>query len=258
MEKWTLSSLAVSLACGALVACGGSGNASVFVPDEAGSGQTVSEDASTPQLTGNDAGGTLLPDAEPPCLPSSVATFTPEWKKPNAAASGACSSAQIAAYYDACLDPNSNAAGCTTFSSGASNKTCVSCLATDDTAPQYGPVIWHDNNFFFTINSAGCIADQQDDMSDAGCGAAYQALVTCKEQACSACLSAENSDFDRYTTCKNSSATETECTGFIQTLDTVCGAALKDASSPIAICTPPSSDSAKDAYLQIAPIFCGQ
>ena len=74
------------------------------------------------------------------------------------------------------------------------NGTCASCLQTDDGADKLGPVIWHDNQLFFTTNVAGCIADEEGDAGPSSCGAAYQALVTCKQTACSACLSPESSD----------------------------------------------------------------
>jgi hypothetical protein len=95
------------------------------------------------------------------------------------------------------------------------------------------------------------VADEQGDAGGASCGAAYQATVDCKETACVACVAAD------YSTCEEQ-AGQTGCQGYIQTLDTECGTALKDPSSPVAICIPPSSDTAEQAYLQLAPVFCGQ
>ena len=257
MEMRPLSSLALSLGCaGRSSPAGDRGTrSSLSQPTEPDSGAQ-----STPGPTGSLCGdaGSLFHDAsEPACPPAPVASFTPSWKKPNASTSGACSSAQIATYYDACLGPASNTGGCAAFAANsADNQTCASCLGTNDTATQYGPVVWHDNLLFYTTNIAGCIADKQGDTSDTGCGAAYQAVVTCKQQACTTCLSAQNPDFTRYTACENEAAGE--CDAFIQNLDTVCGTALKDASNPIAVCIPPSADTAQDAYLRLAPIFCGQ
>lgn len=184
-----------------------------------------------------------------------MTSFTPTWKPPIASKSGACSTTQISSFFDACLGPSSNSAGCGAYIQA--NSSCAACLQSNDTDPKYGPVIWHSNGLYYTTNIAGCIADEQADAGADGCGAAYQAVVQCKETACNACLSATDPNFSVYSTCEDQ-AGSTECQSFIKTLSTTCGTAIQDPTNPVAIRIPPLTDTAQDAYLQLAPIFCGQ
>jgi hypothetical protein len=235
-----------------LTGCGGSNGTGVFsaAPEDAGS-PGPGFDASLYQPEA----GSLLGDAPPPaCPPASVASFKPAWKPPVASKSGACNSTQISGFFNACLAQTSSPAGCTAFAQA--NASCAACLQSDDTASEYGPVVWHSNNLYYTTNIAGCIADEQGDAGTGGCGAAYQAVVQCKETACSACLSTTDPDFAVYSTCEEQAGTG--CQSFIQKLTTTCGTVLKDPNSPVAPCIPHSSDTAEQAYLQLAPIFCGQ
>ena len=238
-------------AIAALAGCGGTNGPGLF------QGAT---DSGAP-VTGNDASllpgdaASLLTDAnEPPCPPAPVTSFAPAWKPPGASKSGACTTTQISTFFDACLGPSSNANGCAAFSQA--NTSCVSCLQSDDTSAQYGPVVWHSSRLYYTTNIAGCIADVQADAGASGCAAAYQAVVQCKESACSSCLSAQNPDFTRYSACENQAGTE--CQSYITKLTSTCGTGLKDPSNPVAVCIPPSGDTAQDAYLRLAPVFCGQ
>jgi hypothetical protein len=246
---------AIALGCAAALAaltgCGGSGGTGIFEapPEDAGSWGPGVDGSLYP----TDA-RSLLEDVTPaPCPPASVTTFKPTWKPPVASKSGACNQTQISSFFGACLGPTSSTAGCNAFVQA--NAACSTCLQTDDTDPEYGPVIWHENRLYYTTNIAGCIADEQADAGAGGCGAAYQAVVQCKESACSACLSATSPDFGVYATCESQAGTE--CQSFIHALTSTCGTALGDPNNPVALCIPPSTDTAEQAYLQLAPIFCG-
>ncbi len=145
-----------------LIGCGGTGASSNFQPGPTDAGPLPSEDASL--LPGDS--GSLLNDAnEPACPPAPVPSFTPTWKPPSAAKSGACTTVQISTFFDACLGTSSNASGCAAYTQA--NASCTSCLQSDDTASSYGPVIWHSNRTYYTTNIAGCIADEE---PDAGVG----------------------------------------------------------------------------------------
>jgi hypothetical protein len=243
--------LAAPVASTTLAGCGGTSDGGVF--------QNEGIDAGA---SGSPFDGSLLlaTDTAPPvvdagpCPPAPVTSFKPAWKPPIASKSGACSSAQISDFYDACLGASSVAAGCTAYVQ--SNATCAACLQSDEGDPEYGPVVWHANRTYYTTNIAGCIADEQSDGGTSGCGAAYQAVVQCKETACTACLSASNPDFARYSACEEDAIGE--CSAFTTTLTSECGTALKDPTNVVAACIPPATDSAEDAYLRLAPIFCGQ
>jgi hypothetical protein len=233
-----------------IAACGGAGSGGLF--------QVAPADAGTSQ--GGFDGSPLTEDAAPlledagPCPPASVASFEPAWKPPLASKSGACTKTQMSSFFDACLGASSTTSGCTAFVQ--SNTACTSCLQSDDTDPQYGPVVWHASRTYYTTNIAGCIADEQGDAGAGGCGAAYQAVVQCKETACSACLSAQDLDFSRFSVCESQAGTE--CGSFNDALQTACGTALTDPKNAVAVCIPPAGDTAEDAYLRLAPVFCGQ
>ena len=242
--------LAFGVAAGcALAACGGTGGATLFHPAPPDAG--VPQEGYDGALTEDAA--TLSEDAGP-CPPASVSSFTPTWKPPSASKSGACNKTQIPSFFDACLGPSSTQSGCNAFVQ--SNASCTSCLQSDDTDPAYGPVVWHASRTYYTTNIAGCIADEQADAGAAGCGAAYQAVVQCKETACSACLTTQNPDFSRYAACEGQASTE--CGSFNDALQMACGSALTDPTNVVAACIPPAGDTSEDAYLRLAPIFCGQ
>jgi len=247
----TVVVLGCTAALATLTGCGGSGAAGIFQasPDDAGSPGTGVDGSLYP----SDA-GSFLEDVTPaPCPPASVTKFEPTWKPPIASGSGACNHTQISSFFDACMGPSSSTAGCNAFVQA--NATCSTCLQSNDTDPEYGPVIWHANRLYYTTNIAGCIADEQADAGAGGCGAAYQAVVQCKESACNACLSPTSPDFSVYATCENQAGTE--CQSFIDALTSTCGTALGDPNSSVAPCIPPSTATAEEAYLALAPIFCG-
>jgi hypothetical protein len=249
-SRMVVPSLAVLFGSLAAFACSGS-SGSVFQAGAIDGGAGLP--ASDASFLGDAA--SLLEDAnQPPCPPAPVTTFTPTWKPPIAFHSGACSATQMSGFFDACLAGTSTTAGCTAFVQ--SNATCAACLQSNESDSTYGPVIWHASRTYYTTNIAGCIADEQGDAGAASCGAAYQAIIQCKETACSACLTAQDPDFARYSACEGNA--ESECSSYVQTLETACGSSLKDASSPVAVCLPPSSDTSEQAYLALAPVFCGQ
>jgi hypothetical protein len=245
------SMLLVSSVCGALVACSGStvDAPSTFVDPAPDAGPPPSSDG--PTLAQN------LPDAGPSdasCPPTTVpASFTPTWRPPNAQHSGACSAQQMSDFYDACLTPPVDPATCAAYTQ--KNGTCAACLATDDTATSLGPVIWHQQRTFFTINVAGCIANEQADTSKTSCGAAYQGLLECKEVACNTCFSTPGATFHAFSVCENQAAPE--CTSFADTMHTTCGDAIHDGGASRCL-PPPATTSAKTVFQIVAPLFCGQ
>jgi hypothetical protein len=232
----------------AIAACGGNPDSSQFANGPGDAGPAVQTDSGTTLGTGGDG-------SDGPCSPAALpASFTPTWKGPASSAAGACSDSQIQGFYDACLASGVTPATCSTFTS--SNATCAACLQSDDTDSKYGPVIWHASRAYFTINVAGCVADEQNDLSASGCGAAYQAAIQCEETACTQCYDPSTGDFARYAKCESQATTE--CTKYQSAIETACGGALKDAGSPASACVPHSGATGEDAYLLVAPVFCGE
>jgi hypothetical protein len=81
---------------------------------------------------------------------------------------------------------------------------------------------------------------------------------------CSTCLQSEDtdsqyaaiiwhSDYALFPQCEQSSSSE--CNAYLEAKSAACGTELKDANDPASVCT--SAATAADAYLIIAPVFCG-
>jgi hypothetical protein len=243
--------LSFAVALVALAGCSSSDDGSTFtvVPD---AGPQADLDAGGTFQVGDSADGSA-PAAL--CKPAASSSFTPTWQKPTAFAQGACSTAQIDGFYTACLAPPIDAATCTAFVSA--NGACATCISSQETDAQGGPVIWHASNRYYTMNIPGCIANMDHDTSATGCGAAYQAVLQCKEAACSTCFASQNGSFSNFSACE-AQAGQGSCQKYGTALYNTCDAALHDAGSPIAACIPPSTSTAKDVYDRIAPMFCGK
>ncbi len=229
----------------AIAACGGSGNdGSLFPTSPQDSGPLTPPYDGGSLINPGDSGG----DAAASCTPAPLGSFKAVWKKPTTSLSGKCSTTQIEAFYDDCLNAPLTSMACKSFI--AANGDCSTCLQSNDTDSQYSAVIWHSNLAFWTLNTAGCIANELSDDSPTGCGAAYQGAIQCEETACTACGVA---DYALFPECESNAATE--CDSYLKAKSAACGTSLKDASDPASVCT--SATSAQNAYLIIAPVFCG-
>jgi hypothetical protein len=179
------------------------------------------------------------------------ASFAATWIQPATNASGDCTAQQLTDFFAKCLTPPIDSGVCGTYK--AANGACSSCIESDDTAAKYGPVIWHGSHSYYTLNVSGCLADAIGDMSAHGCGAEYQALTECKEAACTQCPTGNG--FAQFEACESSAGTE--CEAYSNAMHAACGDDIHDANDPASVCVPPAGTSTKDAYAQIAPVFCG-
>jgi hypothetical protein len=239
-----LATTLVSVASVCVVACSGS-EASTFkdVPDAE---PVVDTDANT--TFGEDAG----PDDGGVCAPSAITGFTAKYRAPAAPNLTACTAAQLDGYYAACLTQPLDEKKCTDFT--AALGTCGTCLDTSDTAGAFGPVIWHDQDKYFTVNIPGCIALKQQDTGTAGCGAAYESLLQCNRRSCESCLVGVSATFKKFTDCQRDAKTTT-CLDYYKKESAAC--AKLSTGTPADICIPPAGSTLKDAFKLIAPIFCG-
>ena len=255
MRAFDLSLVPSACLAAAVAMCGCSGaNPNVF-PDPG------PPEASTPPPE-PDAGDlidgpSLFPDAPTSaaiCVPQSASGFQPAWTQPEAWKQGACTMPQIASFYSACLTPPISESTCQAYVQA--NGGCATCLQSPDTASQYAAVVWHEHNAYWTVNVAGCIARATGDPSGAGCGASYSAAIACRQSSCSACWAAQGSKatFAQFESCEQQAGQST-CSTFTQDVPAVCGNLSQSAGS---VCMPKSSATAQDAYMQIAPLFCGQ
>lgn len=246
-----LVALAPFAAVTVLCACSGTDPGNVFPnpPAEAGAPSTDNGDGG--EFGSLDAGDEQ--SAAAICTPQSVAGFHPSWTLPEQWKQNVCTSTQISGFYAACLTPPISAQTCQAFVQ--QNANCASCLQSQETDATAAAVVWHDMNRYWSVNVAGCIARATGDTSATGCGASYAAGLACREQSCNACWQAEGTTttFQQFSACE-SQAGQSTCQSFAQAVPAKCGNLSTSAAS---VCMPPSGATAKDAYMQVAPLFCG-
>jgi hypothetical protein len=231
-----------------LCACSGAAPGNIFATPPDSGPPPVADDggvfATTP-----DAGASTPAE----CDPASTASFVPDWQTPEAWNQGACTAAQISGFYAACLNPPITATACQAFvqSSGS----CSSCLQSQETDATSSAIVWHEQMKYWTVNVAGCIADALDDPGGTGCGAAYGAAIACRQDSCNACWEAQGTTatFQDFSDCETL-AGSTTCQTYAEAVPDKCGDISKTAAS---VCMPSSSATAQQAYMQIAPLFCG-
>lgn len=218
-------------------------------------------EAAPPAVDNGDAGdlvngpgtsSTSTPPAE--CNPAPASSFAPAWQPPEAWKQNVCTTAQIAAFYAACLTPPISAKACQSFVEA--NATCAPCLQSQDTDATGAAVVWHQQMAYWTVNVAGCIADATGDTSTTGCAASYAAAIACRQYSCNACWEAQGTTatFQEFSDCETL-AGSTTCQTYADAVPGKCGDLQK---APADVCMPSSSATAQDAFMQIAPLFCGQ
>ncbi len=226
-----------------LVACSGGGpEESVFAPAperQAESGPAASFDPGATQ--------------GPKCEMAAVDAFKPAVAKPAKLAQNACSAAELSGFFDACLAGAVDQRKCDDFK--AAHGKCAACVESTEADAQQGPIVWRANRAYFTVNIPGCIAAVANDMAPTGCGYAYEAALQCQRAACSSCIGGGTVSFQPFSDCQKSAAGSV-CKSAVSEQLSACGNIKVGA--PGGDCLPPSGSSApKDAYLVVAPKFCG-
>jgi hypothetical protein len=246
------SSVPVALA---LCGCSGSSTPNIFLGGPADSGVPTSDkNGEGGNLVNGPEAGTFGNNPPADCTPSSTSSFQPAWQAPEAWKQNVCSATQISGFYTACLTPPISGAACTAFVQA--NATCAPCLQSQDTDATSAAIVWHEQMKYWTVNVAGCIAEAMGDPSGTGCGAAYGAAIACRQSSCNACWAAQGTTatFQDFSDCETQ-AGATTCQTYANAVPDKCGTLDKSAAS---VCMPPSSATAQDAFMQIAPLFCGQ
>jgi hypothetical protein len=164
--------------------CDGGGDASSDTPLEAAA-DTAPEVACMPvSVTDAAVTSSCAPIEAGACAPSGFDGGGIDWIPPRVIP-GACTIAQIDAFYDACVGPNRTNSTCTAYEHGAATSICYSCIVTDFTQPMLGPLIIFDvpNGGFITeLNIAGCIAVL--DPCNEACARAVQRQLRCTFETC--------------------------------------------------------------------------
>lgn len=198
---------------------------------------------------------TTQQDVEIPvsCTPSLPATFKPMWKVPTKAA--VCSLKELGDYFDACLTPHAPDAGdpCKTWTDA--HATCAVCIEPTDNT---GPIQWHRDRFYYTLNIAGCLALERNEPDEGQCPAAYAATIQCQRASCDGCFSADGATFSDFQKCQTS-ARASACAGYEGIRGTTCGTTYNDPDGGAYDCFPRSKDEQqKDHFVRVKAIFCGQ
>jgi hypothetical protein len=251
------------------VACGDSGDGSTFPggdPNDSGAGSF-------------DTGGFVVTDGNTDdgnrrpvdCNPHLPAAFTPQFKAPKTP-SGACSSADLQAYFERCLDPV-DVAACKTWREDPAHAACVTCI---EPADHSGPIQQHADRLYSTLNIAGCISIERNETTEGTCAVAYWNAIQCTRDSCATCLTNQGADdFNEFYACQQK-AEETGCAGYRSKAVGVGGACVgvsrpdagaydcfphrnEDKDSNGVACEAPDGGAGvcKTHYLRLMAQFCG-
>jgi hypothetical protein len=190
------------------------------------------------------------PSSCPPAIPSG---FTPTWIPPTK--TNACESAQLKEYFDKCIaDPSKTepSGECAAWKADAANTACGSCAEATDNS---GPIQWHQNRLFFTLNVAGCIAITQNKPAVGECGEAYNAAVQCSRQSCDFCFGIGGT-FDQFRTCQGQVQTQGICKSY-ETAQSAACPGLTSGGSPAIPCFKTTAESAEAHFTRVVGLFCG-
>ncbi len=211
----------------------------------------------------SDDAPTGLPADASSCHPGSVVTFVPNGYRAADVRTGACTDAQISAYFDACFGSHSSSAACSAFGRDASaDATCAACILTSDSGSRYGPLVA--SGALVRANVAGCIELTEPRLLS--CAKTVQAESACELAACQAnCPVADDDPSSRlaYEGCA-AVADTAGCSAYVTAPQ--CGVEGPDGGVVAdGACLPTGLDagdgSADDAFMAFyyfaVPLFCG-
>ncbi len=185
------------------------------------------------------------------CSPSLPNSFSPNWKPPTK--SSACSQAELGEYFDACLTSHGPDAGdpCKTWTDA--HASCAACIEPADNS---GPIQWHRDRFYYTLNVAGCLAISRDEMNPGQCPATYAASIQCQRDSCSDCFLIDNATFPDFQKCQGS-AKASACASYESKISEICGTTYNDPDGGAYDCFRQSSDAdQKQHFVRVEGIFC--
>lgn len=250
MQKLSACALACLLLVGTTVgvsACSDDDTTSTFqdgTPDAA-------SDASPGFVVGEGGASDAAPDATATCAPNIPDGFKATWLVTARGDGVPCSAADIDGYYSACLASLGTDAGdaCATWT--AAHAACTTCI---EPANLSGPIQWHQNRFFYTLNVAGCIALEQGKFGEQDCGGAYNAAVSCSREACKGCFES-GASFEAFRSCQGAASQ----TGLCKSLETqqasVCqGVQTAEATKS---CFKETAETSEVFFKRVIATFCG-
>lgn len=197
-------------------------------------------------------GGTALNDAgKPPLTKCDVKIpegFTPTWKAPQK--TSACDATELEGYYDACLAKVEDTASCEAWR--AAHDACTKCI---EPADKSGPIQWHLERTYVTLNLAGCIGLADTTTKGAECAEAFDAVMQCTRAACEYCF-AEGGTYPLFQSCQTAARGTGVCQSLENTRQTKCGG-VSGTSGTANTCYLLQGDTEKAHFVRVQGLFCG-
>ncbi|MBI5534338.1 MAG: hypothetical protein HY898_16565 [Deltaproteobacteria bacterium] len=227
---------------------GGSGGTAEAGPDVTPD-QVVADTAPDKADTGKDAKA---------CEPQSVSGWTASWKPPSGKYQGKCKAGETVALMEACFGANATESGCAAAETQYAD--CNTCLYTDDTASQWGPVVYFSGVELYDRNEGGCFALLMGDTSATGCGAKLNAAYDCGIASCGGvCPTSTDAEYEAFNNCIASAAADAAfCKTYQDAADACATAALAaDGGEALNACVWGDSEDWLVVAERIGEIFCG-
>jgi hypothetical protein len=183
------------------------------------------------------------------CWPHDVTTFAPAWVPPVGQHTGHCTTAQVSAFYTACLDPTATVAGCSAWRTNPANTTCGGCLFTPSSASAYGALIGYSDDVL--VNVPGCIALAEP--CNLGCAQAILAAEACDDAACGSPFC---TDFASFNACASQSQSAScGCSGFAASA--ACESQITGAQHPAETTCNLNATTTQALFTSVATFLCG-
>lgn len=252
----------------ALITCASIIGLVAIACDESGTstfpGATVDASTDSPGGFGSSSGGSSsgstsgeggTPGAK--CEPVIANDYKASWTKPTDPASpGPCTGTTVGTYYDECLATLGEADHKTRCDAWkAANAACGECIEPTNNS---GPIQWHQERYYYTLNVAGCIGiGQGNKFADSECAYAYGAAINCARDACSGCFETNTSTFDDFRNCQNAA----KLVGLCKSLNTQVGSVCSDiqtATETKGCFNENNSEQPRVHYTRVMGYFCAK
>ena len=156
----------------------------------------------------------------------------------------ACTSQELADFYQACMVGDIKSAACIAYQADAG--ACTQCLVSQTTSATWGPVVV--GGYGTTVNIAGCIAITQNDATTTSCAQKASDELGCEALACDAvCPVDVDAGLLAYDQCVEDVAA-TSCNSYL-------AAECDPADGGFTACIPHPLDAA--TFAALASVFCG-
>lgn len=190
------------------------------------------------------------------CEPTIKADYTANFVEPTPQGEGGpCTSTTVGTYYDECLATIGKAdhkTRCDAWKSA--NTACGNCIEPTNNS---GPIQWHRDRFYYTLNVAGCLAISQNKFEDTDCGFAYGAAVNCARDACTGCFETGMSTFDDFRECQKSAQGVGLCKSLETQQSSLCTGVTTAADTKQCF-NENGKEEVRVHYTRVMSVFCGQ